>query len=141
MFVESWQHLTNIWSSGQMSLCTGLQIYILLLFRVLFIHLEFPWAYYIFKMEIKYFFIQYKLSLLPSTNTYFYTAPTLTSLFLLIYNCVKYFWLCYHKVFWGISRLRAQTTLKLCFTFLCNCDVFLLCYNHAINPFATATHF
>ena len=123
MFVEYWQHLTNIWSSGQISLCTCLQIYILLFRRVLFIHLEFPWAYYIVKMKIKHFFVQYKLSLLPFTNTEFLTAPSLTSLFVLIYNCVKYFLTNESKVFWDTSRLRAQTTLKLCFIFLRNCDV------------------
>ena len=120
MFVEYWRHLTNIWSSGKISLCTGLQIYILLFRRVLFIHLEFPWAYYIVKMQIKHFFVQYKLSLLPFTNTEFLTAPSLTSLFVLIYNCVKYFWLRQYKVFRGTSRLRAQLTLKLCFIFLRN---------------------
>ena len=120
MFVEYWRHLTNIWSSGKISLCTGLQIYILLFRRVLFIHLEFPWAYYIVKMKIKHFFVQYKLSLLPFTNTEFLTAPSLTSLFVLIYNCVKYFWLRQYKVFRGTSRLRAQLTLKLCFIFLRN---------------------
>ena len=41
LFVECWQHLTNISSSSQKSLCTGLQIYILFFLRVLFIHLEF----------------------------------------------------------------------------------------------------
>ena len=123
MFVEYWRHSTNIWSSGKISFCTGLQIYILLFRRVLFIHLEFPWAYYIVKMQIKHFFVQYKLSLLPFTNAEFLTAPSLTSLFVLIYNCVKYFWLRQYKVFRGTSRLRAQITLKLCFIFLRNCDV------------------
>ena len=120
IFVEYWRHLTNIWSSGKISLCTGLQIYILLFCRVLFIHLEFPWVYYIVKMQIKHFFVQYKLSLLPFTNTEFLTAPSLTSLFELIYNCVKYFWLRQYKVFRVTSRLRAQLTLKLCFIFLGN---------------------
>ena len=118
MFVEYWRHLTNIWSSGKISLCTGLQIYILLFRRVLFIHLEFPWAYYIVKMKIKHFFVQYKLSLLPFTNTEFLTAPSLTSLFVLIYNCVKYFGLRQYKVFRGTSRVRAQLTF--CFIFLRN---------------------
>ena len=120
MFVEYWQHLTNILSLGKISLCTGLQIYILLFRRVLFIHLEFPWAYYIVKMQIKHFFVQYKLSLLPFPNTEILTAPSLTSLFVLIYNCIKYFWQRQYKVFSGTSRLRAQLTLKLCFIFLRN---------------------
>ena len=41
LFMECWQHLTNISSSAQISLCTGLQIYILFFLSVLFIHLEF----------------------------------------------------------------------------------------------------
>ena len=123
MFLEYCQHLTNIWSSGKISLCTGVQIYILLFRKVLFIHLEFLWAYDIVKMQIKHSFVQYKLSLLPFTNTLFLTALFLTSLFVLIYKCVKCFWLRQYKVFWGTSRIRAQTTLKLRFIFLRNCDV------------------
>ena len=38
-------------------------------------------------MQIKHFFVQYKLSLLPFNNNFF-TATSLTSLFVLIYNYV-----------------------------------------------------
>ena len=124
MFVEYWQHLINIWSSDQISLCTCLQIYILLFRRVLIIHLELPWAYCIVKMQIKHFlsntnFLYYRSPI----HSFLRRAPSLTSLFVLIYNCVKYFLTNKSKVFWDTSRLRAQTTFKLCFIFLRNCDV------------------
>ena len=40
-----------------------------------------------------------------------------------------------------MSRLRAQTTLKLCFIFLRHCDVSFILLQLRINAFVAAAHF
>ena len=49
-------------------LVLGLQIYILLILRVLFVYVEFFWANYIVRMQTKHFFVLYKFPLLRFTN-------------------------------------------------------------------------
>ena len=85
--IASYAHCLNFVCSWQKYLfalvCRFIFCYFLEFF---FVHLEFPWGYYIVRMQIKHFFVKYKLSLLPFINNLY--GVVLNSCFVLIYNCI-----------------------------------------------------
>ena len=87
-------------------------------------------------MYIKYFFVQYKLSLLPFNNV----APCLTSPFVLIYNCVvsgspqqhifNYFRIRFFVV--CLDCVHKQLYTAIAFHFFIIVTFLLLCHNNNV---------